>query len=237
MTTNPTNQSPDSDIALRAHILPFVAWLLMISLFGEATGWKYALRGALCLSLFLFFRPWRWYPRLQIRNLLPAVLIGIAVFMIWIFFESDFATRWPNIQQLYYKVAIMPPWKITHFSADSPYAPQVCGWTFTILKILASAFVISFIEEFFWRGCIYRWLIKRDFLSVDPGKLSAGIFFLVAFGFGMEHARWLVGFVTGIAYGWLYLRTRDIWATGIAHAVTNLLLGIYVVWAGKYHFW
>lgn len=237
MSDSAESSSPSETTALAAHSLPFIAWLVLAVLLGEATGWKYAVRGVVCLALFLYFRPWRWYPRFQPKNLLPALLIGVAVFMIWIFFETDFAARWPGLQELYYTVGIMPPWKITYFSTASPYAPQVCGWTFTILKILASAFVISFIEEFFWRGCIYRWLIKKDFLSVDPARFHAGLFLLVALGFGVEHSRWLVGFITGILYGWLYLRTRDIWAAGIAHAMTNLLLGIYVVWANKYYFW
>ena len=60
---------------------------------------------------------------------------------------------------------------------------------------------------------------------------------LVALFFGLEHFRWAAGIVAGIAYGWLYIRTRDIWAVSIAHVVTNLVLGIYVVWADQYVFW
>jgi membrane protease YdiL (CAAX protease family) len=33
---------------------------------------------------------------------------------------------------------------------------------------------------------------------------------------------------------WLYLRTKNIWDCVIAHAVTNLLLGVYVL---KYEQW
>ena len=47
----------------------------------------------------------------------------------------------------------------------------------------------------------------------------------------------LLGVVAGVAYGWMLLRTRDIWAVAIAHAITNGLLGIYVVWAEKWQFW
>ena len=31
---------------------------------------------------------------------------------------------------------------------------------------------------------------------------------------------------------WLMLRTPSIWDCVVAHATTNLLLGLYVVWAG-----
>jgi membrane protease YdiL (CAAX protease family) len=31
---------------------------------------------------------------------------------------------------------------------------------------------------------------------------------------------------------WLMLRTKNIWDCILAHAVTNFLLGLYVVWMG-----
>ena len=55
--------------------------------------------------------------------------------------------------------------------------------------------------------------------------------------FGLEHDRWLVGFVAGLIYGAFYVRTRDIWAVAFAHVVTNLLLGLYVLAWGEYTFW
>ena len=36
---------------------------------------------------------------------------------------------------------------------------------------------------------------------------------------------------------WLMLRTRNIWDCITAHMVTNLLLGIYVMCSGQWHFW
>ena len=55
--------------------------------------------------------------------------------------------------------------------------------------------------------------------------------------FGFEHQRWLVGILAGLAYLWLMLRTRDIWAAIVAHVITNFLLGLYVLAAGAYAFW
>ena len=36
---------------------------------------------------------------------------------------------------------------------------------------------------------------------------------------------------------WLYVRTKSIWDCVVAHAVTNLLLGIYVIWTGSWYLW
>jgi uncharacterized protein len=97
--------------------------------------------------------------------------------------------------------------------------------------------VIAVIEEFFWRGFLYRWLLGREFLKVDLGRFNAVLFIAVAVLFGIEHDRWLAGIVAGAAYGLLLLRTRDIWAVAAAHGVTNFLLGWYVLATGAYELW
>jgi CAAX prenyl protease-like protein len=119
----------------------------------------------------------------------------------------------------------------------SPYAPEVCGWSFTLVRLAGSAFVIALIEEYFWRGFLYRWLQGKNFLEVDLGKWHAGVFIAVCVLFGLEHQRWIAGILAGVAYGLLAIRTRDIWAAGVAHVVTNLLLGIYVLATNSYAFW
>ena len=106
-------------------------------------------------------------------------------------------------------------------AAESPYSPGVCGWPLTIAKLAASAFVISAAEELFFR----RWLV--DF---------AGFWWMVAL-FAVEHGeRWHVGAVAGIVYG-LLARRFGLWSAIVAHAVTNLGLGLLVVYGGRWQFW
>lgn len=228
---------PDQRRAIVAHVVPFVAWLVMLSFMGEAAGWKYAVRTACGLGLFLVLRPWRWYPRLQVRHLPAAAGVGIALFFIWIAGESSLAGRAPGLQAAYLRWGTMPPWATPEWSSSTPYAPAVAGWPLTLIRIAGSAFVIAFIEEFFWRGFLYRWLVNPDFLDEDLGRPRMVIFIVVAVAFGLEHTRWLVGVIAGLGYGWLYLRTKDIWAVGVAHMLTNVLLGIYVVISGRYEYW
>ena len=117
------------------------------------------------------------------------------------------------------------------------YAPEVCGWTLTIAKLLGSAFVISAAEEWFFRGFLYRWLRKGDFLSINPARYDAQAFWLVVLVFGLEHDRWLAGMMAGAVYGWLVLRTGRIGPAIVAHAITNLALGVYVILSRQYGFW
>ncbi len=220
-----------------AHVIPFAAWLFIMQMLGDPAGWKYALRTLVCLGIFLYLRPWRLYAPLNLKNIPLAIAVGVGVFVVWIFFETDWMGRFPVIQEFYLKYGTIPPWKTPEVNLDRSYAPDVCGWHFTAIRILGSALAIGVIEEFFWRGFVYRWALKAKWLKVDLGEFDWKIFFFVALFFGLEHQRWFVGLLAGIAYGWMVIRTRDIWSAAIAHALTNLLLGIYVVWADKYVFW
>ena len=47
----------------------------------------------------------------------------------------------------------------------------------------------------------------------------------------------LVALVAGMAYAWLYRYTRTLWAPILAHAVTNGILGVWVVVFGNWQFW
>ena len=55
--------------------------------------------------------------------------------------------------------------------------------------------------------------------------------------FAVEHDRWLVGLMAGVAYNLLFYRTKSLYACMVAHGVTNLALGIYVLRTGQWTFW
>lgn len=88
------------------------------------------------------------------------------------------------------------------------------------IKLVGSALVIPIAEELFFR----KWLIG-----------FAGFWWMVTL-FALEHDRWVVGAIAGILYGILYLR-KGLGAAIVAHAVTNLTLGIYVIAFDQWRFW
>lgn len=225
----------DNSKAVVAHVVPFVAWIFLMHMLGDPSGTTYAIRTALCVLLFLFLRPWRWYPSLNIRNLPLAFVVGVAVCVVWVFPESPWMPE--PLRNFYMKYLVLPFFRMPEPLTEFIYAPEVCGWQLSLARLAGSAFVIAIIEEFFWRGFLYRWMLGRFFLDVDHGRMSVAILLMVSVVFGFEHARWLAGIVAGLAYGWLYIKTRDIWAASFAHVVTNLLLGEYVLATGSYAFW
>ena len=138
-------------------------------------------------------------------SLLPGLLVGLAVFAIWILPEQ-FDWAW------YRKWCII--------GEGGTQAVAEASAVMIAIRLVGSAFVISVAEELFFR----KWLIG-----------FAGFWPTVAL-FAVEHDRWLVGAIAGVAYGLLYLR-RGLGAAIIAHATTNLVLGLWVIRSGQWQFW
>ena len=55
--------------------------------------------------------------------------------------------------------------------------------------------------------------------------------------FGFSHNEWLAGILCGAAYQWLVLRKNRLGDAITAHAITNFLLGVWIVWRHAWHFW
>ncbi len=225
------------ELGVWAHVVPFVAWLLVMKLLGDPAGWKYAARSAVTLLLILALRPWRWYARLARRNIPWALGIGLFTALIWILPETSWAAHWGSFQPLYLNYGVMPWGRAPDPLENWPYAPQTAGWGYALIRLAGSTLVIAVAEEFFWRGFLYRFAVDKHFLGVELKRFHPGWFLLVALLFGLVHHRWLVGLLAGMLYGILLIRTRDIWAVCIAHGFTNLVLGLYVLVSGAYQFW
>jgi len=234
------NSDKNSDRATMAHLLPFIAWILLMQIPGLEPAWNYALRTVIGIVALSYLKPWRWYSVANSRNLIPALVVGLVVFLAWVGLETNwFGEKWPSLQTAYLRfgVGIWPFGQMPPALESAPYAPAECGWHLTVVRLIGSALVIAVIEEFFWRGFLYRVFIDRSFLTVEIGRFVWIPFVLVCLIFGLEHSRWLAGIFAGVAYGCLIIRTRDIWAGVTAHVTTNLLLGFYVVTTGSYQFW
>jgi CAAX prenyl protease-like protein len=218
-----------------AHVLPFAAWLVLMAILGEPAAWKYAIRVVVAGGLFIALKPWTTYQPPRLAHVPLALGAGVLVFALWVLPESGALPE--ALRTAWLKWAVMPLGRLPEAAAAKVYAPDVCGWPLTIVRLLGSALVIAVVEEFFWRGWLYRWLLGRDFLQVDLGRVHVGFVLLVSLVFGFEHHRWLAGFIAGLVFAGIVLRTRNIWAACLAHACANLLLGLYVLRTGSWAFW
>jgi CAAX prenyl protease-like protein len=105
------------------------------------------------------------------------------------------------------------------------------------IHMFGSTVMIAIIEEFFYRGFLYRWMQGSPFFKIDAGILNWPMLLLISLFFSVSHYEVGAAIICGICYGLLYIKTRDIWAAIIAHGTTNFVLGLYVLKYGQYQFW
>ena len=222
--------APMFNRAAWARILPFLTYLFFIFLVDMLTKagfspaslrWLYAVKiGAVLLMLLIFHRQ---YTELKPLRLSPihaavAVAVGVAVFYLWIGLNAS--------------------WMVV--GAPAGFDPRTDGqvdWLLVAVRIAGAALVVPVMEELFWRSFLMRWIDDVNFLSIDPRAvrpLSVAISVLL---FAFEHNQWLAGIVAGLAYSLLYMRQRTLWPAVLAHAVTNGVLGIWIVRSGMWTYW
>ncbi len=211
-------------------ILPFAAYLAFIVIGDvlerlgvpqDALRWLYPAKIALVALLLALF--WRQYKELSRFHLTPlhaltALATGVLVLVLWISLDAG--------------------WMV--FGSPSGFDPRVDGridWLLVAIRIAGAALVVPVMEELFWRSFLMRWVDAPDFESVAPSQISIKSFVITVVLFGVEHNLWLAGIVAGAAYSLLYMRHRNLWSPILAHAVTNGLLGVWVVRTGSWSYW
>ncbi len=232
------------------HWLAFVAWLGLMFAVQAVCGKSalgYAAMTVVGVALLVVTRSWRFYhpsPSTPVTRhpslvtLLLAAGAGLAVFAIWVGPETEWMRQQcPAFYAFYTQWCGFPFGTLAKPVTPSVYAPEACGWTLALVRVAGSAFVIAVIEEFFWRGWLYRRLIAQEVQSVPLRQWNWEAFAIMVALFGIEHDRWLAGMAAGAVYGWLMVRTGSIWPPIVAHVVTNLVLGWYVLDQAKYGFW
>ena len=154
---------------------------------------------------------------------IEAVLVGVGVIVLWIALDP------------YYPKLVQggKPWN----PHEAFGAGSMLAWFFIVARILGSTLVVPPLEEAFFRSFLYRYIFKEKFEEVSlkffhfvPMIISA---LLVAF----IHREWLAGILCGIAYQWLVARRGHLGDAIVAHGISNLLLGLWVVYKGAWQFW
>lgn len=153
------------------------------------------------------------------REWLQSLAIGIVIFVLWINLDQPWATMGAPI------------------GFDPRHAGGKIDYPLAGIRIAGATIVVPVMEELFWRSFIMRWIEKTDFCVLAPGALAWRGLLVSSALFGIEHNLWLAGLLAGVAYGWLYIRSGNLKSPVIAHAVTNFLLGGWVLYSGQWQFW
>ncbi|MEW6514329.1 MAG: CAAX prenyl protease-related protein [Pseudomonadota bacterium] len=216
-----------------ARILPFalyIGFLAAMPLIADALPgfdrrWFYAIQiGAVAVALAFFARHYvelRFVRPLSINQWLAGLATGLAVFIFWISLDL--------------------PWMKLGADGTAGFDPRDAAgaviWPLALVRVLGAALVVPVMEELFWRSFVMRWIDNPKFLAVMPAAISLRALLLSSLVFGVEHDLWLAGIVAGLAYGWLYMRSGNLWSPILAHGLTNLLLGLWVLNTGNWQFW
>lgn len=215
-----------------ARVLPFALYIAVLAIApalrealpaGWDGRWLYAVQiAAVMLALAFFARGYQELrlPALGGRAALEAVVAGVVVFVLWI--NLDFS--WAMLGE-----------------PGAGFDPRRAGgdidWMLAAVRLFGAAAVVPVMEELFWRSFLLRRIDRPDFLQQPPALASLRALLISSAVFGVEHNLWLAGILAGLAYGGLYMRSGTLWSPILAHGVTNLLLGVWVLATGAWHFW
>jgi CAAX prenyl protease-like protein len=113
------------------------------------------------------------------------------------------------------------------------------AYSFLALRLWGLAVIVPVIEEFFLRGLVMRYFLAHEWWKVPIGVISptailAGTLVPIAMHPLSELLAVIVWFsmVT-----WLMVKTRNIWDCVAAHAVTNAMIGAWVLYSGDWFLW
>jgi len=213
-------------------IAPFALFMVLLALRGFAADgawgfderWLYGVSAVSVGALLFALR--RDYGELyrplwpDVRELALAVAAGVAVLLLWI-----------NLDE---------PW-MRLGGATAGFRPVDSQgeliWPLVALRWAGAALVVPVMEELFWRSFLMRWIDSARFELVPPQRMTLRAIALSTFVFMLAHTLWLAAIAAGLVYAWLYVRTGKLWVAVIAHAITNTLLGAWVIVTGNWGYW
>jgi CAAX prenyl protease-like protein len=113
------------------------------------------------------------------------------------------------------------------------------GWAYTFLAIrfVGLVLIVPVIEEFFLRGFLMRYVVSDRWWEVPFGQVNRAAIVLGTLFPVLYHPEKLAALAWFSLVTWLMIRTKNIWDCVAAHAITNLMLGIYVVSQGEWRLW
>jgi CAAX prenyl protease-like protein len=116
--------------------------------------------------------------------------------------------------------------------ADNP----AWAYGFLAIRFFGLVVVVAVMEEFFLRGFLIRFLTRNDWWNVPFGVTTAFPLVAMTLAAVISHppSEYLAAAVWFSLVSWLMVRTKSLWDCVVAHGVTNLLLGLYVVTSGNW---
>jgi uncharacterized protein len=210
------------DHAAFPFVAPFVLFMLFLileSLHSSMVYLVYPIKTVAVGFLILFL--WYRLPSLNLNRPLLSITVGIGVFILWI--KLGPLITWGE-----------PQGGFQPFS----FQEKEIAWGLALMRLLGASLVVPIMEELFWRGYLMRWLIQDKFEDIALGTYRPFSFFATTILFASIHGSFApVALVTGLIYGFFFIKTKSLGNVILAHGITNLCLGVYVLITKQWFFW
>ncbi len=160
---------------------------------------------------------------------LPSLVIGVATFVLWI---------GPELIDPNYRHGILFSNAIAGHVGSSLREEALKSNSVLFWRTVRASTVVPVAEELFWRAWLMRWLIRTDFQTVELGTYAPSAFWITALLFAAEHGPyWDVGLLTGALWNFWMVRSKSVADCILVHAVTNLLMSLYVIRYAQWQYW
>ena len=211
-----------------AYLLPmgtFLAFVQVGALWKELYPVAYVARTVIVAALLFNFR--RHFTKIRWDYWWLGAALGVVGIFQWVGMQLWLQGHLPQFfkppaaEDLFNPLALRPAWLV---------------WPFVAVRLAGAVLVVPVMEELFWRDFAWRQIVApNDFKLARVGEWDWKAFVIIPLIFALVHDNWwLTAVVWAFMIGGLLLYTKSLGACIVMHAVTNLLLGVYVL---RYHDW
>ena len=147
------------------------------------------------------------------------VFLGLVVFIIWIVMVPGLSNE--NAE----------------FSNAIAKIPAMSFYVWVFFRIIGAVLIVPLSEELAFRGFVVNRLNYQlsPSISLNFRHLIAGLTSSLAFG--LLHDAWLSGIIAGLIFYYAMSRRSQISDAVVVHAITNLLISIYVLITHQWSYW
>ncbi len=259
MTAANTSQ-PSSEKAATAFILPFIAFMVIARFFPNFSEWNdsadstdsgafaasatqqaitfrytmlVAVQVLVAVGLLTYFRK-IYIQHFPLKLSLLSVPVGVIGVVLWIALcELHLEKSFYALVGLNSLASVRPA-----FNPFESIADESSRTLFLVLRFSLLALLVPIVEELFVRGWLVRWVHDVNWESVNLRGLSWGALLAPSIYGVVTHPTEAIAAILWFGLvTWLMHRTGNLWDCVMAHAVTNLLLGVYVVRYSAWHLW
>ena len=203
--------------AYLAPMMVLIAMVMIGTALSEGFDRLYPLRVVAVSATLWAYR--RSYRGAIVSRSLSAVVLGVAVFALWMALEPPAGPAGAAL--------------LAGVAGLSPASRAI--WM--MARVVGSTVLVPIAEELAFRGFLARRLISADFESVDPGRLGLLPIVVSSILFGAVHQRLIAGTLAGLLLALAYRRRGRLGDAILAHSTANGLIAATVLLGGRWSLW